>query len=187
MFFMQAPLMAQQFIPYAGTNYPKSRKTRFTHEEDEKLKELVAKYGDNDWPTIAQNMKNRNVRQCRERWRNYMNPTLSKELWSEEEDKKLLERYHAIGAHWNTIKQSFPDRSINAVRNRIIRLLGLHPNRQKPSTHAPLDVSQTVTPKPPTTPDIVEKTEVDSPKSTKQDNADIDIFEGALDCDLDLF
>lgn len=130
MFF--APAMIHPFAScYPNRTCPKTRKTRFTHAEDEKLKSLVAKYGDNDWSTIAKNMENRNVRQCRERWRNYMNPNLSKELWSEDEDKKLMERYNDIGPHWNMIKQSFPDRSINAVRNRIIRLLGQQVNRQK--------------------------------------------------------
>jgi hypothetical protein len=90
----------------------KIHKCKFTPEEDEKLKQLVAIHGENEWATIAHEMGNRNSRQCRERWRNYMNPRLSNESWTPESDKILMERYAAIGPHWNMIAQAFPNRSV---------------------------------------------------------------------------
>lgn len=101
----------------------KIHKCKFTPEEDERLKQLVAIHGENEWATIAQEMGNRNSRQCRERWRNYMNPRLTTENWTPEDDKLLLERYAAIGPHWNMIAQAFPNRSVNCVRNRVIKVL----------------------------------------------------------------
>lgn len=101
----------------------KCHKCKFTLEEDRKLQELVKLHGDCDWALIAKLMGNRNPRQCRERWRNYMNPELCKEGWTPIEDQKLLEKYHEIGPHWNVISRHFPQRSINCVRNRLIKLL----------------------------------------------------------------
>ena len=100
----------------------RSKKLKFTKEEDEKLKQLVAEYGENEWSLIAKKMGNRNSRQCRERWKNYMNPCLSKENWSTNEDMILMQRFCEVGPHWNIIAQSFPHRSINCVRNRLIKL-----------------------------------------------------------------
>ena len=101
----------------------KAKKCKFTPEEDEKLKELVSLHGENDWSFIAKQMENRNARQCRERWRNYMNPKLCNDNWTPLEDQQLLERYNQIGPHWNVIGRAFPNRSINCVRNRVIKLL----------------------------------------------------------------
>lgn len=105
------------------TRPKKAKKCKFTPEEDEKLKHLVSIHGENDWSFIAKQMENRNARQCRERWRNYMNPKLCNDSWTPLEDQQLLERYNQIGPHWNVIGQAFPNRSINCVRNRVIKLL----------------------------------------------------------------
>ena len=120
----------------SGQRHKKSHKCKFTPDEDTRLKELVLLYGEGDWARVAKEMGNRNARQCRERWRNYMNPTLSKESWTAVEDQRLLEKYHEIGAHWNTIARSFPNRSINCVRNRVMKLLRVsHKNNANHAAH----------------------------------------------------
>ncbi|OHS93045.1 hypothetical protein TRFO_12050 [Tritrichomonas foetus] len=35
----------------------------------------------------------------------------------------LLMKFRAIGPHWNRIAQYFPKRSVNSIRNRVVRLL----------------------------------------------------------------
>jgi hypothetical protein len=42
----------------------------FTPDEDGRLWELVAKYGENDWGQIAAKLQRRDRRQCREHWSN---------------------------------------------------------------------------------------------------------------------
>ena len=63
------------------------KKCKFTPEEDQRLMSLVMKYGTRDWLYISQKMMSRNPRQCRERWNNYLNPNLTAEPWTIEEDR----------------------------------------------------------------------------------------------------
>lgn len=95
-----------------------SLKSKFTAEEDKKLMELVAKTKTRNWNEIAASLGSRNARQCRERWNNYLNPSLRNDPWTEEEDKLLLDKHAEFGTHWNKISKCFSNRSDNAVRNR---------------------------------------------------------------------
>jgi hypothetical protein len=63
-------------------------------------------------------MQTRNPRQCRERFKNYLDPELNREPWTEEEDSLLEEKYREFGAKWNKIGQFFLNRSDNSLRNR---------------------------------------------------------------------
>jgi len=100
----------------------KHSKAKFTAEEDSKLVKLVSQCSEIDWSVISKQMKNRNARQCRERWQNYLNPNLNLSNWTPEEDLLLIEKYQEIGAHWNVIAKCFPGRSGNSVRNRILTI-----------------------------------------------------------------
>ena len=57
----------------------------WTKEEDEKVIELVKKYGPKRWTLIAKQLKGRIGKQCRERWHNHLNPEIKKTAWTEEE------------------------------------------------------------------------------------------------------
>ena len=77
-------------IPQTKKAHPKFK---FGADEDIQLKDLVLKYGENNWTQIAQNMPNRNARQCKERWCNYLSPNICKSPWTQDEDNLLLEKY----------------------------------------------------------------------------------------------
>ena len=94
------------------------KKNKFTPSEDEKLKYLVSKFGTDSWSLIGQLMQTRNARQCRERWNNYLNPTLSTEPWSFEEDQLLAKKFAELGPQWNKLSKFFNNRSDNNIRNR---------------------------------------------------------------------
>jgi hypothetical protein len=94
------------------------QKTRFSPEEDARLSLIVATHGPSDWLRVASCMGSRNARQCRERWQNYLNPTLRNDSWTPEEDRMLQELFGRLGAKWNKIGQSFANRSDMALRNR---------------------------------------------------------------------
>ena len=47
--------------------------------EDAKLRELVSQHGTQQWALIASEMKDRNGKQCRERWHNQLDTALSKD------------------------------------------------------------------------------------------------------------
>lgn len=100
-------------------NEKSSKKRKFSVEEDEQLEKLVEKFGTKNWVLIAEKMKNRNVRQCRERWKYFLSPSVSnKTTWEEEEDKLLLEQVSKIGPHWSKIAKLFKSRSDVAIKNR---------------------------------------------------------------------
>ena len=102
---------------------PKIIKVKFTPEEDEKLRRLVGDSVDIDWAKIAAQLPNRNQRQCRERWQNYLNPTLSNREWTPEEDEMVVQKFKEYGPHWNIIARLFQGRSGNSVRNRYLVIM----------------------------------------------------------------
>ena len=103
---------------------PLISRRKFTNEEDEKLKNLVSTYGAGDWRNIAAHMDNRNARQCRERWKHYLSPSVSNGPWTESEDELLREKYNELGSQWSRIAKFFPTRTDITVKNRWISMTG---------------------------------------------------------------
>lgn len=97
---------------------PKRRREKFLPEEDDKLRELVDKYGINAWDTIAECMNGRNARQCRERWKHYLSSSRGKAPWTDEEDKLLLEKMEELGPKWTKIATFFQDRTDIQIKTR---------------------------------------------------------------------
>lgn len=97
---------------------PLSKKVKFTKTEDLKLKDLIEKYSTNDWKKIAKHLPPRTARQCRERWCNYIDPNLSQEPWTPEEDEVLLKIHEQIGNHWKKMEEFLPKRSKNNIKKR---------------------------------------------------------------------
>ena len=93
-------------------------KVKFTDAEDERLRELVATYGPLDWHVIADHMENRNARQCRERWRNYLCPEVENGPWTDEEDRLLDEKFAIYGPKWKMIATFFPSRTDINIKSR---------------------------------------------------------------------
>ncbi|KAG8040996.1 hypothetical protein G9C98_001984 [Cotesia typhae] len=61
--------------------------------EDEKVVELVERYGPKKWTLIARHLKGRIGKQCRERWHNHLNPGIKKTAWTDAEDKIIVEAH----------------------------------------------------------------------------------------------
>lgn len=97
----------------------KCSRHKFTSEEDEKLKELVKKYGINrSWKRISAEMGARTPRQCRERYGNYLSPNVVNGPWSEDEDLMLLKLVKELGSRWCKILRFFDKRSDVNIKNR---------------------------------------------------------------------
>lgn len=107
-------------------------RSKFTPDEDENLKSLVETYGTGNWVFIAKKMPNRNSRQCRERYLNYLNPELNTDPWTEEEDKLLEVKFAQLGARWVHMVQYFPNRTDAMIKNRYM-LLQRRRRKNKPS------------------------------------------------------
>lgn len=111
---------------HSVTTIPSHRphpKSKFSLEEDCTLRKLVSIYGNNDWTSISSRMVNRNPRQCRERWNNYLSPSLSHMPWSPQEDLLLRYLYREYGPKWVTITKYFPARTDTNIKNRWMLLM----------------------------------------------------------------
>lgn len=71
-----------------------------------------------DWAVLGRQLGGRSARQCRERWVNYLAPTIRNEPWTEDEDRLLVEKINELGHSWTTICHFFNGRSENDVKNR---------------------------------------------------------------------
>ena len=110
-------------------------KVKFTVEEDEKLKEIVHKYGSSDWELISSKMPGRNVRQCKERWQNYLSPDVNNSPWTQEDDDLLIAKHAELGAKWVKIASFFVGRSDTSIKNRWMVLQRRNQSSQKVQSH----------------------------------------------------
>ena len=107
------------FIDMSSINPPQRKKRQaFSQSEDQKLQQLVEKFGQNDWGLIARKMGDRTPRQCRDRWKEYLSPTLLSTAWTPEEDELLRKKYEQYGAKWSLISNMIRGRSETSVKNR---------------------------------------------------------------------
>ncbi|OHT03548.1 Myb-like DNA-binding domain containing protein [Tritrichomonas foetus] len=97
-------------------------RTPFTLEEDQMIQQLVNIYGDHNWATVAANIPNRTVRQCRERWQLFLNSGVKKGKWTKEEDEILRKKYAEHGSQWKYLENFFEGRTSYNIRNRWISL-----------------------------------------------------------------
>ena len=90
----------------------------WTAEEDSKLEALATKYKFKDWAFVSLSFEGRSAKQCRDRWHNQLDPSISKEPWTESEDALLLEAHQALGNKWSLIAEMLPGRTSANVRSR---------------------------------------------------------------------
>lgn len=71
--------------------------------EDDLLTKLVETHGPKNWTAIASHLNGRIGKQCRERWYNHLDPTIRKDPWTPEEDRRIVELHAQLGNRWAEI------------------------------------------------------------------------------------
>ena len=120
------------------------KRKRFSPEEDKLLKALVAGNRQKSWDQIAREMPGRTARQCRDRYKNYLSPTITKNPWTTQDDILLYQKFKEFGRQWAIIAKYFPGRTDIHIKNRWVTIshkLGIDPsidpqhNQQTPGDH----------------------------------------------------
>ena len=93
-------------------------KGSWTREEDETIFRFIQQNGCKNWSKLAALLPGRIGKQCRERWINHLNPEISKQEWTQDEDDLLVRLHSEYGNAWAKIAKHFEGRTDNCVKNR---------------------------------------------------------------------
>jgi len=108
------------------------RNGTWSEAEDEKLRGLVnahaSTHGGVDilgmWKGISRAMGwQRTPKQCRERWRHFLDPKLKVGAWTKEENEKMMALYDKLGRKWSEISKQLPGRTAGRVKRQAEALL----------------------------------------------------------------
>jgi hypothetical protein len=105
-------------------NRVKKRAIPWIEAEDNRLLAAIHRFGTQAWPAVAAFVGNRRTRaQCAQRWFRGLDPRISKEGWSPDDDAKLLSLVAArCDEGWTWISKQMGNRSDVQCRYRYVQL-----------------------------------------------------------------
>uniref|UniRef100_H2XYB1 Transcription factor protein n=1 Tax=Ciona intestinalis TaxID=7719 RepID=H2XYB1_CIOIN len=97
----------------------RNAKTRWSPEEDERLKSLVDKHGVDDFQKVSSYFTDRSDIQCLQRWQKVLSPELIKGPWTKDEDELVVELVKKYGPKkWSLISKHLKGRIGKQCRER---------------------------------------------------------------------
>ncbi|CAF3894484.1 unnamed protein product [Rotaria sp. Silwood2] len=109
------------FVTKKVSSSRKKSYKKWTKDEDERLKDFINLNGGlKDWSRISKYVGNgRTDAQCQHRWERFLDPSITKGPWTDEEDKKVIELVHDYGARqWSLIAKELKGRVGKQCRER---------------------------------------------------------------------
>jgi hypothetical protein len=94
------------------------KKGQWSPQEDKLLKQWVKINGPKKWEACGRFIQGRKGKQCREHWKNCLNPDLLKGKWTPEEDFLIMFFYPKCKESWKKIIPLFNGRIENSIKNR---------------------------------------------------------------------
>ena len=92
-------------------------------KENNIIIEYVKQFGEKNWNKCAEFIKNRTGKQCREHWKNCLNPKIKKGEWTLEEDLFIMLFYKKCHGSWRELIHLFENRTENSIKNRFFSQL----------------------------------------------------------------
>ncbi|KAL1929103.1 hypothetical protein VTP01DRAFT_2162 [Rhizomucor pusillus] len=120
---------------------PAIRRCRWTQQEDAALMAAVQVYGVGNWNKVQRHIAGRTDMQCRERYTNALDPSLTRDPMTDEDFAKLERLVAEVGQKWSEIAKHFPGRTDNYML-RMWRRLQKH--KQAGKEGYPLKYKHTV-------------------------------------------
>ncbi|XP_058380457.1 snRNA-activating protein complex subunit 4 isoform X2 [Diceros bicornis minor] len=111
-YYMEGRDSMQLIYRWTKSLDPSLKKGFWAPEEDAKLLQAVAKYGEQDWFKIREEVPGRSDAQCRDRYLRRLHFSLKKGRWNSKEEEKLMELIEKYGVgHWAKIASELPHRT----------------------------------------------------------------------------